>query len=179
MDTSREDPDAGLVALLTSHQSALRLYVHSLMPGDSAAADVTQQANTTIWKKREDFTPTTNFKAWIFAIARYEVLNHRKRLSQDQKRLVFSETLEDLIAEELPQHDRDLEAAHSALERCLSKLRPQDRELIHHRYQQRPPLKDYATQVKRSASGLRVTLYRIRNALAKCIANELAKEGRA
>ena len=179
MNTAPTDPDADLVALLTSHQSASRLYVHSLMPGDSAAADVTQQANTTIWKKREDFTPGTNFKAWIFAIARYEVLSHRKRQSRDEKRFVFSEKLEELIAEELPQHDRDLEADHSALQVCLSKLREQDRELIRHRYQQRTPLKDYAAQIQRSAPGLRVTLYRIRNALAKCISKELAKEGHA
>ena len=177
MAASPTDPDADLVALLTSHQSALRLYVQSLMPGDVAAADVTQQANTTIWKKREDFTPGTNFKAWIFAIARYEVLSHRKRLSRDQKRLVFGETLEDLIAEELPHHGRDLEAEHAALQACLSKLRAVDRELIHHRYQQRTPLKDYAAQVQRSAPGLRVTLYRIRNTLARCITKELAEEG--
>jgi len=179
MDATPTDPDADLVALLTSHQSALRLYVHSLMPGDPAAADVTQQANTTIWKKRLDFTPGTNFKAWIFAIARYEVLSHRKRRSKDETRLVFGEALEDKIAEELPLHDRDLEADHAALQICLSKLRPQDRELIHHRYQQRTPLKDYAAQVQRSVAGLRVTLYRIRTALAKCVTLQLAKENRA
>lgn len=170
------DPDADLVALLTSHQAALRLYVHSLMPGDAAAADVTQHANTTIWKKREDFTPGTNFKAWIFAIARYEVLSHRKRASRDEARLVFSDTLEDLIAEELPEQSRDLEAEHAALQICLGKLRPQDRELIHHRYRERTPLNDYAKQVERSARGLRVTLHRLRSALAKCITSELAKE---
>ena len=83
-----EANDSEFVALLTEHQSSLRYYVASLLPGDSAAADVAQQANATIWKKRDDFELGTNFKAWIFSIARYEVLNYRKKDSRD--RLVFT-----------------------------------------------------------------------------------------
>ena len=71
--TDNEEQDSEFVALLTDHQSALRLYVASLLPGEPGAADVAQLANTTIWKKREDFEAGTNFKAWIFAIASGEV----------------------------------------------------------------------------------------------------------
>ena len=49
--SSNNDQDSEFVALLTEHQAALRLYVVSLLPGESAAADVAQQANATIWKK--------------------------------------------------------------------------------------------------------------------------------
>ena len=179
MDSSETDNDAPFVALLTSHQSALRLYVHSLMPGDPSAADVTQQANSTIWKKRADFTPGTHFKAWVFSIARYEVLNHRKRQTREDKRLVFSDALEDLIADELPQHATNLEARQAALRGCLGKLRSADRELVQHRYFHRTPLKEYAEQIQRSADGLKVTLHRIRAALARCIDSKLSEEGNA
>ncbi|PWG73383.1 RNA polymerase subunit sigma-24, partial [Enterococcus hirae] len=72
-----DEQDEAIVALLTEHQSALRLYVASLLPGESSTPDVAQQANATIWKKRDDFEIGTNFKAWAFSIARYEVLNFR------------------------------------------------------------------------------------------------------
>ncbi len=174
METPDASQEAELVALLTAHQSALRLYVNALMPGDSAAADVAQQANSTIWRKRADFTPGTHFKAWIFAIARNEVRNYRKQSTREKQRLVFSETLEDLIAEELPHVSEALETRQQALRRCLAKLRDRDRELIQQRYVHRTPLKDYALETNRSVGGLKVTLHRVRNALAACIRQQLA-----
>lgn len=176
MGPSTNDHDADIVALLTAHQSALRLYVHSLLPGDPAAADVTQQANSTIWKKRADFTPGTHFKAWIFSIARFEVLNHRRRLTRERSRFVFCEQLEDLIEAELPHQESAMEERQGALQHCLGKLRSKDRNLIHHRYVHRTPLGEYARDVGRSVGGLKVTLHRIRTALAQCINHQLARE---
>ena len=40
-----DEADAEFVALLTSHQQALRLYVASLLPGSPEAADVAQQGD--------------------------------------------------------------------------------------------------------------------------------------
>lgn len=172
MDDHQTDPDSEFVALLTEHQSALRMYVASLLPGDSSAADVAQQANTTIWKKRSDFEIGTNFKAWVFSIARYEVLNYRKREARDS-RLVFSEELEDIIAEELPELAHDLDERQTALRGCLEKLKPADRELIQHRYFKGTPLQEYAAEIGRSAGGLKVTLHRLRNQLHACIERKL------
>ncbi len=172
MSESTTDHDSEFVALLTEHQSSLRLYVVSLLPGEFAAADVAQQANTTIWKKREDFEIGTNFKAWIFSIARYEVLNFRKRQARDS-RLVFSEELENIIADELPTHENDLSDRQTALRNCLEKLKPADRELIQHRYFQRTPLKEYSSEIGRSVGSLKVTLHRLRNRLANCIEQQL------
>ena len=163
------DPDAEFVTLLTEHQSALRLYVASLLPGEPSAADVTQQANTTIWKKREDFELGTNFKAWIFAIAR-------------ESRFVFSDELEHLIAEELPKMSDDLDVRQVALRSCLEKLRPMDRELISHRYFSGDTLQGYSDKVGRSVGSLKVTLHRIRTRLAQCVESNVSaaeKGGRA
>lgn len=167
------DPDSEFVALLTEHQSALRLYVASLLPGDPAAADVAQQANTTIWKKRGDFELGTNFKAWIFSIARYEVLNFRKKAARDS-RLVFSEELEDIIADELPELADDMDVRQSALRGCIAKLKEAEKELILHRYYHRTPLKEYSAEVGRPVGSLKVTLHRIRGKLATCIQSKLA-----
>lgn len=167
-----EENDSEFVALLTEHQSALRFYVASLLPGNSAALDVAQQANTTIWKKRDDFELGTNFKAWVFSIARYEVLNYRKKEARD--RLVFSEELEEIIAEEIVSHCDDLNERQAALRHCLKKLKSSDRALIQHRYFEDTSLKDYANNVGRSVGGLKVTLHRLRSSLALCVRSQLA-----
>ncbi len=169
------DDDSAFVALLTEHQAALRLYVTSLLPGEAAASDVAQQANVTIWRKREDFTRGTNFKAWVFSIARYEVLNFRKRQAGESS-LVFSDDLQDLIAEELPAQEDDLHDRCRRLRHCLSRLHPADRKLIEHRYFQPGPLRDYAAEVGRSVNSLKVTLHRIRNRLQRCIESALPSD---
>lgn len=165
--------ESAFVAQLTDMQMPLRLYVQSLMPGDSAAHDVVQQANATLWKKREDFTLGTNFKAWAFSVARYEVLNFRKQQARDS-RLVFGEELEQIFAEDLSERDDDTEKRHDALKVCLEKLRQQDRELLLHRYTASAgTLDEFAERVGRSVGGLKVTLHRLRNALLGCIEKQL------
>ncbi|MDF1824838.1 MAG: sigma-70 family RNA polymerase sigma factor [Verrucomicrobiales bacterium] len=169
------DPEAEFVALLTSHQSAVRFYIASLLPGEARAADVAQQANITIWNKRDDFELGTNFKAWAFSIARYEVLNFRKREARDA-RLQFSDELEEIIADEIVSHTGDLDARQAALRHCLSKLKASDRALIQHRYFEDTSLKDYAANVGRSVGGLKVTLHRLRSGLAQCVRGQIAME---
>ena len=160
--------ESAFVALLTGIQMPLRLYVQSLLPGDPAAKDVAQQANATLWRKRDDFTLGTNFKAWAFSVARYEVLTFRKRQARDA-RLVFGEDLEQTFAEEIAGRNDGAEQQHEALARCLGKLRPQDRELLMHRYAKAGTLSDFAAQAGRSVGGLKVTLHRLRNALLECM----------
>lgn len=168
--------DARFVGLLTAAQVPLLAYVRSLLPGDSASRDVAQQANATIWTKRADFEPGTNFKAWAFSIARFEVLNYRKRQARDA-RLVFSDELEQTITTELAEAPDDFEEQHEALKLCLLKLREEDRELLLHRYSRSEPLAEYAARVGRSVGGLKVSLHRLRSALLACIERRLQARG--
>lgn len=166
--TRQSEHESRLVALLTEIQLPLLQYVRSLLPGDPSARDVAQQANATIWTKRADFELGTNFKAWAFSIARFEVLNHRKQQARDA-RLVFSQELEETIGQELADAGSDLDRWHTALQACLRKMRPADRELILHRYAKTGTLAEYADRVGRSVGGLKVTLHRLRNALLDCM----------
>lgn len=171
-----EENESAFVEQLTDLQLVLRIYVQSLLPGDSSAHDVTQQANATIWRKRGDFEIGTNFKAWAFSIARYEVLNYRKQQARTA-RFGFSEELNDTIAEEMTVRTTDLEQRHVALRSCLEGLRSKDRELLLHRYSSAGTLKDYSVRTGRSVGGLKVTLHRLRSALLSCISRRLQTEG--
>jgi RNA polymerase sigma-70 factor (ECF subfamily) len=169
----RSDAEAWFVSQLTEHQLALQMYVRALLPGDSAACDVAQQANAKMWEKRAEFEQETNFKAWAFSVARYEVLNYRKRQARDS-RLVFSGELEQVIESELAETDHNLQERHEALRQCMEKLRPQDRQLLLHRYSNRGTLAEFAEKAGRSLAGLKVTLHRLRSALLTCMQRRLA-----
>ena len=164
--------DDEVVAQLTDLQWSLRLYVQSLLPGDSASSDVAQQANATIWRKRADFESGTNFKAWAFAIARFEVLNYRKK--QARERLTFGAELEEALATEFAERSEEMERRQRALRTCLAKLREKDRVLLLHRYGDTGTLADFAQASGRSVGGLKVTLHRLRSTLLQCIQRQLS-----
>jgi RNA polymerase sigma-70 factor (ECF subfamily) len=172
---NESERESQFVALLTRHQLGLRLYVQSLLPGDPSAKDVAQQANATLWRKRDDFELGTNFKAWAFSVARYEVLNYRKQQARDS-RLVFGEELEATFAEELAGHGDELDRRHEALQQCLGKLRDRDRELLMHRYSKAGTLQEFAAIAGQTVGGLKVTLHRLRNALLSCIQKQVGNQ---
>ncbi|MEQ9411575.1 MAG: sigma-70 family RNA polymerase sigma factor [Fuerstiella sp.] len=171
-EMARTDRDTQLVALITAIQMPLLVYVRSLLPGDPAARDVAQQANAKIWEKRDEFELGTHFRAWAFSIARYEVLNYRKKQARDSK-ITFSEELQHTMSTELAAVEDDLQEQHEALRSCLQKLHPEQRDLLLHRYANAGTLADYAAQVGRSVGGLKVTLHRLRTALQECIESNM------
>ena len=144
MDESKEQNEAEFVAELTAIQSNLAVFVRGLMPGEQAAEEVIQQTNAKIWLKREDFQAGSNFRAWSFAIARFEVLNYRKQQARES-RLVFSPELEETIADELTvwndlHHDR-----LQALRECMRSLNDSSRELLSGRYAERKNMQELAS----------------------------------
>ena len=168
--------ESQFVEELTTIQLPLRIYIQSLLPGDSAAADVAQHANALLWQKRDTFELGTNFKAWAFSVARYEVLNYRKRQARDSM-LVFSDELEETIAEELSGRSDSIEHQHELLQKCLSKLKPKDRDLLLHRYAKSGTLRDFAARSGRSVGGLKVTLFRLRSSLLHCMRQGMNDQG--
>lgn len=164
---------AEFVGQISRHQAALRAYIISLMPGMEGASDVLQETNLVLWEKRGSFQPGTNFRAWACAIARLEVKAHRRRL-----RRLGLPLLDDDLAEQLAEHvaegPDEVDERLRALDKCLGRLEDKERELIEHRYFSTSTLDEFAARCGRPVESLRVTLFRIRAALRKCINAELA-----
>lgn len=177
MSSSDQHDTASVVSLLTKHQPDLWAYVITLMPGDPDAADVLQKVNLVLWTKQSTFKPGTNFRAWAFSVARFEVLAHLKKRKREGL-VLFDEELMDTVAEEAPQALAPGDAKLAALEKCLQKIRPQDRALLDHRYKSNRGLSEFAERVGRSVSALSVTLHRLRAGLRQCVKEQLS-EGEA
>jgi RNA polymerase sigma-70 factor (ECF subfamily) len=160
------------VRLLTDHQSPMLAYIRSLAPGGNGSRDLLQEVNITLWNKRDTFELGTNFKAWAFQTIRYHILNHRRRLTS-QGWLVFDDDLLDRMSPDSDDEPEELEERRVALRCCLMKLRPQDRELLHHRYANSSSLQSYASATRRSVGTLKAVLFNLRAALRRCIERQL------
>lgn len=162
------------VTLMIAHQTNLRAFIYSLLPNSPDVDDVVQNTNAVLWQKRDKFKAGTNFLAWAFKIARYQVQHQQGRLKRDG-RLVFSDKLVSLIVETTPtdqSHDRRM----TALDGCLAKLTDKQRELINERYTPGHSLEQHAGKAGRSAGSLRIALHRIREILKLCVEKTIAAE---
>lgn len=161
------------VADLTAEQAALHGFIGSLMPGDPAVDDVLQRTNLTLWHKRGDFTPGTNFRAWAFAVAKWTVRSHFKDLGRKHW-LVFDDELAEAVSERMAEKiPPSPNSRQVALRECMAQLRPIDRDLLLSHYEIGESLSECAARIGRSPRGLKVTLFRLRAALRRCIQSKL------
>lgn len=177
METQQKANDAErtrqFALLLTENQGALRSFVLSLIPNHPDVLDLLQEINIIIWEHKDSFKIGTNFRAWAFVVARHKVMNERKKLRRAHW-LVFDDDLIDTFTEEGSECSKDwVETRCRALEKCLRKLRPQDRELVEARYTSKIEFERFALNAGRPRASLRVTLCRVRAALRRCVRQHL------
>jgi len=178
MDPSAENSKE-FVRLLTDHQEALRSLILALVPNVTDVRDVLQEVNVVLWEKRESFELGTNFGAWSATVARYKVMNYRKRMKRDG-RMVFSDEVVELLAQGAGERQSAMfEAKRGALAHCMEKLSAANRDLLMTRYGGSQSIESLAEESGRSAAVLRVTLHRVRAMLRKCVSDRVQMEGGA
>lgn len=168
--TSENDASEELVALLTLHQADIHAFINSLLPGDPNVEDVLQRTNMVLWKKQANFEVGTSFKAWAFSVARWETrawLTEKKRNDW----LVFNDDLTDQLVDQFQQSFAGKEESNiiNALRRCLGKLENNERFLIFNYYQGGKSMAECAAITRKTEGALRVSLFRIRAGLRRCI----------
>jgi len=168
-------PGDEFVQLFTRTQRRLYLFILSQVPNVQDAEEILQEANCIMLAKHDQFDPGTNFLAWASQIAVYEIYKYRRRHGREKLR--FSDEFLQAVAEESPLNLDHLEERRQALEACLKKLRPKDRDLVQERYQPGAKGRDLAEELGRPANSLYQSLGRIRRTLLECIERQLAAQG--
>lgn len=161
-----------IMRLLTAHQGMIYSYILALHPNRSAAQDILQETNMAVWRKRDLFEPGTNFKAWVFRFAKFQTLDHLKRV-KNRSWLVFGEKLVDIMSEEAADPGEDFEHRRGALKQCLAKLSESEQELIRAHYQSGMSLPELGGRLGRSHAAVKQSLFRIRRSLRTCIERQL------
>lgn len=174
---NKQDKDESFVHLMVAHQVTLQAYVLGLLPGHQEVDDLIQEVNALLWQKRNEFEPGTNFKAWMFSVARYKVMALRR---DEKRRKVWAmpdETLHLLMDEAVEVFFEADDPRHLALRECIRDLSPPDRGLILRRYLEDYSLKQLGREVGRKAVNLKGSLHRIRIALRGCVRRKIKIRG--
>lgn len=160
-------PSAEFAGLMTAHQARLRGYILSLVFDPHVAEDVLQETNLVLCKKADHFELGTNFDAWAFRIAYFEVMRQRRKMGRD--RLVFDEELVDQVAADALEEDAHHAPRRKALAHCLRKLGDRQRDLILKRYFKGESVRQIAAELKLSANSVSQALFRARKNLLDCV----------
>jgi RNA polymerase sigma-70 factor (ECF subfamily) len=164
------------VQLLARYERGLRAFVYTLLAEPQHADEVIQETCLVLWRKFGDFEPNTEFLTWACTIARFEVLKYRRKLARD--RHVFHPELLALLADEALTETPRLAKERQALDLCLEKLAPRQRELVQSCYAEGVTIKQVAEKLGKSATALYKVLNRIRLLLLDCIEVTIAREER-
>ena len=124
-----------------------------------------------LWRKVNEFEIGTDFWKWACQVARYQVLAHWKKRNRD--RHVFDLGLLEELATAAEITAEQTERRQEALARCLEKLPATQRRLLDMRYDLQQSIEQISATVGRPNGSVRQTLYRIREALLKCLEAQL------
>lgn len=127
---------------------------------------VAQDTFIHVYDNINDFKPGTNFRAWLYAIARNKVRAWHEISRRDQRNK--ANALEHFLTEQI-QRNPHLDDRLDALAICLGKLGEPVRGMIAKRYRG-TPVRKLAEQYKRSESAVKMTLLRARESLRDCMA---------
>lgn len=157
--------------LFISHIGELRSFVAVLMPDYSQVDDIVQEVFLVVSEKAVEFELGTNFRAWLFMIARFRVLKAYNRMGRGY--LPLSEGIVDKLSQEVAEAQSgtsvEQERRIRLLEICIEKLAPQARRMIKLRYFEGFKPGVIARDLKLSVNGVSVLLSRSRAQLRSCI----------
>jgi RNA polymerase sigma-70 factor, ECF subfamily len=166
--------EAAFASLLATAERPVFLYAMSLMHRADDAEEVLQRTRVIVWQKFSQYKPGTDFIRWACGVARLEVLKIRER--RDREKRLFRDVFVEMLAREADRSLDILEARRLALDECLSKLRPEDRDLVLRRYQPGATTQSVAEALRRSPQGTRRSVQRLREVLADCVRRSLGSE---
>jgi RNA polymerase sigma-70 factor (ECF subfamily) len=161
---------ADFETLIETHQAALRGFILSLVADPSTAEDILQETNLVAWRKAADFETGSNFRAWAFRIAHFQVLRHRQKLSRD--RLILDDDLVNTLADEAVEDDQSpIQARRERLNLCLARLPERQRAVITSRYFEDESVAKIAARSGTNANAVSQLLHRARRNLLECLGN--------
>lgn len=167
------DSQEEFVQLLTRNQSRIYGFIFKLLGSPGRVADVFQETNMVLWRKRLEFDFSQQFLPWAFAIARNQIRAAWQKQGRD--RLQFSDETIERIEEQASEMHAEESERFNALEQCMKELPDPQRILLHKRYDEGVSIESIASTEKRTANAIAVTIHRIRQALAMCVKGKLSK----
>jgi RNA polymerase sigma-70 factor (ECF subfamily) len=127
-----------------------------------------------ISEKASAFKLGTNFTAWACEVAKYKIMELRRRDSRAAE-ITLSEKAMEVLCEAAPdplEHDEE----RQALANCIEKLAPRSRQIIRLRYGGGKRPAEIARRMSWKPPAVYVALSRSRVFLKNCVEQQMGKE---
>lgn len=176
-DPTHNPPERQFAKLLVQHQPKLTLYFRAFVFRKADVDDLTQETAAKAWEQLHSYDSARPFGPWLLAIAKYELLSYLR--DHKRSKLVFDESIIEQLSGTLTQMqaNRDLPEL-DALERCLSRVPSDDRELLRQRFEMNKTGSAIAQAMQLSSATVSRRLQRIYSQLMICV-RRVTREGAA
>lgn len=157
----------------------LRVWLATQAPPAVDVDDLAQRTLIAAFFQLGDYRKNSNFAAWLFTIARYQLKSELTRL----RRIADYHTR---FAPELLQRELDRRSSSTAelqelrltqLKTCVESLDEQANRFIAWRYSEGIPLDQMASRSGRSVAAVKKQLWKIRRQLQSCVEGRMATAG--
>lgn len=139
------------------------------------ADDIAQQTFVFAFQNIKDYTPGTNFLAWLRAIARNKVLTHIRKCSSSNKKL--NSIKQDILTRSTELVDQDeFDRRLHALSDCIEKLGEEQRLFLQRVNHRESTLEELAESLGKSGVAVRKQASRLYAKLRECIQRKLRAE---
>jgi len=149
----------------------LRAWIASLASPGIDVAEIAQQSFITAYLRLQEYEPGTNFSAWLFAIARYQLKTETTRLRRIADYQV--RFAPDLLSKELDRQEKEPSSIMATrleyLRLCTESLGGSLSQFLNWRYQEEVSLEEMAKRSGRSVSAVKKQLWILRQQLKACI----------
>jgi RNA polymerase sigma-70 factor (ECF subfamily) len=170
------DREAEFLKRFLTCQDDLRAVIGSMLRDRHLREDVFQDVAVVLWRKFDEYDPSRPFGAWARGIAVRKVLQ-----TYDKSRrlpIAFApETIDVLLRAFDEAEEPDRAAEEQALRRCVEKLPEKSRRLLELRYEKTLKLHEIAERIASTLDAVHKALSRMREALRRCVAREMAANG--
>ena len=148
----------------------MRAFIRALGADEAWVDDLAQETFILAYRRFDEFEPGTDFGKWLRCMARYLLVNERRKAARHSRLLPFA--VADLLARHEPENQPggpDLEGLLPALRECVGQLPPRSRDLLQRRYAANENAASLARELRVKADALRQQLLRIRVAIKECL----------
>lgn len=174
-DSSESNRAETFLALHLQNHNRLAAFVHTLVPAWQDAEEIIQDTLMVLWRKFNEFDPSTSFFSWAARVAQYEVLNYRRK--NRHRELYFDDDVLSVLASTALDQMDDMELQRAALENCIKKLPDRDRELLKLRYREGGSIQVTAETMRRTTGHVQRLLRKVRGGLLRCVHARMSEMG--
>ncbi len=170
---------AAFEGIVRRFERPLRAWLATQAPPPVDVDDLAQRTFVVIYSKLDEFEVGSNFAAWLFSIARFQLkteLTRLRRVADYHARLA-----PDLLQKELDRRNSEppelQQRRLDQLSKCLKLLGESSRRFIIWRYDEEISLEEMANRSGRSVAAVKKQLWKLRRKLHDCIETNMATDG--